>query len=154
MHNLARSIEHAGYVLIEMIPRVYDTARTLRILGEDGSVRQVRLDPSMPRSVAKQQTNGSKAETIHNLNVGRYDVAVTVGPGYSTRRQEAAEGMVTLAQANPQVMSLAGDLMGRNMDWPGADKIADRLKRAIPPRSGGRRKASRAAIYHPRCKPG
>lgn len=134
MHNLARSIEHAGFILVEMIPKVYDTQRTLRILGEDGTVDQAMIDPSMPQAM---QSGQGAAKNIYNLNVGRYDVAVTVGPGYSTRRQEAAEGMVQLAQANPQMMQVAGDLMVRNMDWPGAEQIADRLKRAIPPEVRG-----------------
>lgn len=138
MHNLARSIEHAGYILVEMIPKVYDTRRMLRILGEDGTADQAQIDPAMPQAAMKMQPQGGgKAQNIYNLNVGRYDVAVTVGPGYSTRRQEAAEGMVQLAQANPQMMQVAGDLMLRNMDWPGADQIADRLKAAIPPEIRG-----------------
>ncbi|MGH8759593.1 MAG: portal protein, partial [Burkholderiales bacterium] len=145
MHNLARSIEHAGYILVEMIPRVWDTRQTRRFLGEDGSVEQARIDPSM--AVAAQKTRGpGKARTIYNLNVGRYDVAVTVGPGYSTRRQEAAEGMVQLSQANPQLMQIAGDLLVRNMDWPGAEQIADRLKRAIPPEIVGQEDGEGADI--------
>jgi len=138
MHNLARSIEHAGFILVEMIPKVYDTRRTLRIIGEDGTADQAVIDPSIPDAVQQDtQGQGGKAQSIFNLNVGRYDVAVTVGPGYSTRRQEAAEGIVQMAQANPQMMQLAGDLVIRNQDWPGAEQIADRLKRAIPPEIRG-----------------
>ena len=134
MGNLARSIEHAGYILVEMAPRVYDTKRTLRILGEDGTVDQAVIDPSIPLAVAKQRhAHDGKETTIFNLNVGRYDVAVTVGPGYSTRRQEAAEGMLQMASADPLMMQTAGDIVIRNQDWPGADAIADRRKRAIPP---------------------
>jgi len=145
MGNLAVSIEHAGWILVEMAPKVYDTPRTLRILGEDGTVEQAQIDPSMPEAAMKMPGPG-KAKSIYNLNVGRYDVAVTVGPGYSTRRQEAAEGMVSLSQANPQMMAVAGDLLVRNQDWPGADQIADRLKRAIPPEIVGDEEGEGAEI--------
>jgi hypothetical protein len=65
--------------------------------------------------------------------VGKYDVVVDVGPSYMTKRQEAVAAQVQLVQANPAIMSVAGDLIVRSMDWPGADELADRLKKALPP---------------------
>lgn len=126
--NLARSIRHTGRILVDLIPKVYDTERVARILGEDGTHSMAMLNPEQEAPVIK-----TGVKKIYNLGIGKYDVSVTVGPSYTTKRQEAAESMVELVRAQPELMSIVGDLMIRNMDWPGADQIADRLKTMLPP---------------------
>lgn len=126
--NLARSIRHTGRILVDLIPKIYDTARVARILGEDGTPDMAMLNPEQEAPVVQK---GLKK--VYNLSLGKYDVSVSVGPSYTTKRQEAAESMVELVRAQPDLMALVGDLMIRNMDWPGADQIADRLKTMLPP---------------------
>ena len=126
--NLSRSIRHCGRILVDLIPKIYDTQRIARIIGEDGKPDMVELNPEQDAPVVEM---GKKK--IYNLHVGKYDVSVTVGPSYTTKRQEAAESMVELTRASPELMQVAGDVMIRNMDWPGADQIADRLKAMLPP---------------------
>jgi hypothetical protein len=126
--NLARAIRHAGRILVDLIPKVYDTKRVVRVLGMDGTAEMAQIDPNQP--VAMQKL-GSKS--IYNLKVGEYDVSVSSGPSYTTQRQEAAEAMSQMFQGNPQLMGLIGDLFFRSMDWPGAEDIADRLKLTLPP---------------------
>lgn len=118
--NLQAAISEGGRVINALIPITHDTARTIRVVGEDESTKVLRInDPRNPESV--------------DLNRGRYDVVVETGPSYSTRRVEAAESMMQFMQAVPQAAQAAGDLIARNMDWPGADVIADRLKKVLPP---------------------
>ena len=135
--NLSRSMRHTGRILIDLIPKIYDTARIARILGEDGESEAVALDPSLPVPVQRQRVVDERGQEsikkIYNLGVGRYDVTITVGPAYTTKRQEAAEAMIQVVQASPNLMSIIGDLMFRNMDWPGADEVAERLKAMLPP---------------------
>ena len=69
---------------------------------------------------------------LNDVSVGRYDVVMDTGPGFATKRQEAAESMMTLLAADPNLMQTAGDLIFRNMDFPGAEIIADRLAAANP----------------------
>ena len=126
--NLARSIRHLGRILVDLIPKIYDSSRVVRILGEDGKADNAQIDPSQEIAVQKMG-----AKSIYNLNVGVYDVAVSAGASYTTKRQEAAEAMMQLTQANPALFQLVGDLMIRSMDWPQADDIADRLKAMLPP---------------------
>lgn len=126
--NLARAIRHLGRILVDLIPKIYDTQRVVRILGEDGTPKSAEINPEL--GMAKQDI-GAKA--IYNLGVGTYDVTVSVGPSYTTKRQEAAEAMVQMTQANPALFPMIGDLMVRNMDWPGANEMADRLKAMLPP---------------------
>lgn len=123
--NLTRSLKHTGRILIDLIPKVYDTARTIRIIAEDGEQRVVKVnDPSF-------EENGKA--TLYELDAGKYDVTVDVGPSFQTKRQEAAASMLDLTKAMPQLMNVAGDLLVKNMDWPGAQDIAERLKKTLPP---------------------
>lgn len=122
--NLSRAIRHAGRILVDLIPWVYDTARAIRILGEDGEPEMVAINQIFQE--------GGKPK-IHDLNIGEYDVSVAAGPNFATRRQEAAASMLDLSKAAPQLMQFAGDLLVKNMDWPGAQEIADRIKKSIPP---------------------
>jgi len=131
--NLARSLRHAGRIIIEMIPKIYDTQRIARIIGEDGEPKNVQLDPNQPQAKMQQENEQGEIKSIYNLGVGKYDVTVAVGPSYATKRQEAAESMMAFVQADPQVLQIAGDLIVKNMDWPGADEIAKRMKLMLPP---------------------
>lgn len=124
--NLAISLRHAGRVMVAMIPHIYDTPRTLQILGADGEEKIVRVNE---RYIDPED----KKEKYYNLGAGKYDVVVETGPGYATKRQEAVQSMLGVIQANPTVANLIMDLMVKNMDWPGAQEIAARLKRTVPP---------------------
>jgi hypothetical protein len=122
--NLARAIRHCGRILLDLIPRIYDTPRVLRIIGADNTPSTVKVN---------QPTVVDGVERIFDLTAGRYDVTVQVGPSFNTKRQEAVASMSELARAYPPLMQLAGDLIVKNMDWNGADEIAERLEAALPP---------------------
>ena len=128
--NLALSMRHEGKILLEMFSRIYDTARIARIIGEDGSVDTVMLDPALPD--ASQKTPKGQPN-IHNISLGRYDVSVDIGPAYATKRQDAAAAQIEMVRAFPQLMQIAGDLVVGEQDWPGAEQMRDRLKKALPP---------------------
>jgi hypothetical protein len=124
MDNLAKSIRHIGRILVDLIPKVYDTERAIRILGEDGNEEIIQINKLFERKGKSVQ---------YNLGSGKYDVTVNTGPSFESKRQEAVQAMLDLTRAYPQVAQVAGDLMVRNMDWPGAQDIADRLKKTLPP---------------------
>jgi hypothetical protein len=118
-----------------MIPKIYDTQRVARIIGLDGDVDMVKINPSQPEAVKKiTDENGIVLEKIYNPTVGVYDVCVTTGPGYMTKRQEALDAMQMLLQSNPDLWTVAGDLFIRNMDWPGAQEMAARFAKIIDPK--------------------
>ena len=131
--NLNRSIRQAGRIIVEMIPKIYDTQRVIRILGEDEVPKQVSINPEQPEAKMEQPSQQGGVESIYNFNVGKYDIVVDSGPNYATKRQEAAESMMAFVQADPAVLQVAGDLIVRNMDWPGADEIAKRMQAMLPP---------------------
>jgi hypothetical protein len=122
--NLTRSIRHCGRILVDLIPKIYDTARTARIIGEEGDQEVVRIN---------QEFEKDGKALMYDLGVGKYDVVVDTGPSFATRRVEAAISMESMARSYPQLVQVAGDLMIKNMDWPGAQEIAERFKKIIPP---------------------
>lgn len=130
--NLARAEARLYRNIIEMIPSYYDVARISRILGEDGSTSEIHIDPQSPKALVKVKDNKDKIRRIFNPNIGRYDVAVTIGASYATQRMEAAESQLELAKVIPLISQVAPDLMARSFDFKGADEIADRLKSTLP----------------------
>jgi hypothetical protein len=132
---LARAIRHVTRQWVDLIPKIYDTERVGRIVGIDGEVDMVKINPSQPEPVKKiVDQAGNVIEKIYNPSVGTYDVMVTTGPGYMTKRQEALDAMGNILQTNPQLWQVAGDLFVKNMDWPGAQEMAARFKKIIDPR--------------------
>jgi hypothetical protein len=133
--NLARAIRHIGRQLVDLIPKIYDTERIARIIGEDGEPDTVKMNPMQEEPVKRiVDQEGNLIEKIYNPGVGKYDVRVITGPGYATKRQEALESMAQLLQGNPQLWQVAGDLFVKNMDWPGAQDLAKRFKKTIDPK--------------------
>lgn len=104
--NLVRAIRHMGRVIIGLVPYVYNQQRIMRIVGEDGEQQQVEVN------------NG-----IYNLTVGKYDVIVTAGASYASRREEAAYQMSELLRTYPDAAPVVAPLLAKNLDWPEADKI-------------------------------
>lgn len=122
--NLSRALKHVGEILVDLIPKIYDSKRVVRIITESGDDDLVIVN-------GKFMEDG--VDKIYDLNAGKYGVVINAGPSYATRRKEAAASMEAIVSAYPPLMEKAGDLLVRNFDWPGADELADRLKKALPP---------------------
>jgi hypothetical protein len=123
--NLTKSIAQTGTIILDLIPKIYDSQRVMRIIGDDGKPDLVNINEP------KQDAQGVYT-IMHDMTVGEYDVVMDTGPGYNSKRQEAVESMVNMLKVDPALMQQAGDLIFRNMDFPGADIIADRLAAANP----------------------
>jgi hypothetical protein len=119
--NMTRSIRQTGKIILDLIPHIYDTQRVMRIIGSDGQ-------PDMT-TINEQSEIG---EVLNDVTVGEYDVVMDTGPGFQTKRQQAVESMMPLISGNAELFNIAGDLVFRNMDFPGADVIADRLAAMNP----------------------
>lgn len=122
--NLAKSIAHGGRILVDLVPKIYDTERVIRIIGVDGETKNIPL---------KQPTEHNGVQRIFDLGVGKYDVAVDTGPSFTTQREETATQMMELLRSYPQAAPVIGDLLAKNLNWPDADVIAKRLKSMLPP---------------------
>lgn len=133
--NLARTIRHAGRCIVDMIPKVYDTQRVVRILGEDEKMETAEINKPLEQPEIGQ--DGAVKLVLNDLTIGQYDVTIGVGPSYSTKRAEFVDAAIQLGQSNPAIWQAAGDLIVRGMDWPQAEEIADRLERMVPPQIKG-----------------
>jgi hypothetical protein len=133
--NLARAVRHVTRQLVDLIPKIYDTQRVARVIGLDGESEMAKLDPTQQEPVREiRDQNNIVIDKIYNPGVGKYDVVVTTGPSYMTKRQEALDAMGMILQSNPQLWQVAGDLFIKNMDWPGAQEMAERFAKIIDPK--------------------
>ncbi|QGZ42707.1 phage P22-like portal protein [Pseudoduganella flava] len=136
--NLSRGIRHAGRILCDLIPKVYSGPRMLRVIHEDGSNSHVAVNGMQPPQPDPQEEADTQAVLrSFDLTAGKYDVTCETGPSFTTRREEAAAQMVEFIRANPASAPIIGDLLAKNLDWPGADEIAERLKKMLPPQLQG-----------------
>lgn len=118
--NMLAAQQEAGEVVNAYIPTVFDTARTIRTVGPDLGVKLIRInDPDHPENI--------------DIGVGTYDVTISTGPAYATRRQEATAQLMELASQSPKIVDVAADLIVGEMDLVNGDKLQERLKRAMPP---------------------
>jgi hypothetical protein len=146
--NLSRAIRHLGIVIVDLIPAVYSVPRVVRAMWEDGTSEDVQINQPHPASpppdapvgasqIKKQQEFLQGIIKIYDLTTGKYDVVCESGPSYSTQRQEASAQMMMMVQSYPDIAPIIGDLIAKNMDWPGADEISERLKAMLPPQLKG-----------------
>lgn len=127
LDNIGKGIQRTWEILVDLIPRVYDTEREIRVLGSDGVEDYFRVNTILPDPETGEPVR------VNDLSRGRYDVTITIGPSFATRRQEAAETYQQLLQSVPDVFGVAGDLLFRSMDLPYAEDIAERLQTLLPP---------------------
>lgn len=134
--NLTRSLKFSATQVMGLINsgKVYDEERIITILREDDKEEQIKLDPNAPKAYDEKNIgpNGALMK-VFNPKEGKYGVTVDIGPSYATKRIEAAESMMGFVKALPNTAALVSDLIASEMDWPGAEKIAARLAKAIPP---------------------
>jgi len=123
--NFRRAILNVARQLVHLIPKIYDTERIVRILGEDNKDALVEINKTVINHATGQKI------VIHDLAKGKYDV-VPDTKVWSTRRQEASENMVSMGQAMPNLAPLFADLIFEFNDWPGADKIKERIQKNLP----------------------
>ncbi len=122
--ELVESIKYTGEIFVDMIPKIYDTERQIRILGED--------DAEEIKVINKPQLDLQTGETvmINDLNRGHYDIKVTTGPSFSTRRSETAEQLGTLFGQNPAMAQLGADIYFKSLDLVGADELVERVRKS------------------------
>ena len=141
--RMAEAIRFTGRILVDLIPKVYDTERVITILEPDGTQQLVQVDPNHPQAHTEmtspdaQDYDPNAITAIFNPMVGRYEVEADVGVEYATRRQETFDAITQILQYNESMMPVIGDLLFKAADFPLADEIAERLHRMVPPQALG-----------------
>jgi hypothetical protein len=130
MDGFARdSLTHAGRILLDLMPKIYDTARVVRILGTDDQPEIVEINRTFMGPDGKARN--------FDLQKGKYDVIVKVGPSFSTQREEVRTSMLEFIRMYPPAAPLLGPMLAKNMDWPEAEKVAQQLNSLLPPQTQG-----------------
>lgn len=143
--NQAIAIRYTGKILIDLIPKVYDTVRIKKILAQDGSRMNVKIDVNAPQELqettnpdAPVMDNGQKVKDyIFNPDFGMYDIQADTGPSYATKRMETANILTQIATQDKGFLTIGGDILFRNLDFAGAEVLAQRYNNLIPPNVKG-----------------
>ena len=122
--NMVKAIQHTGCILVDMIPKIYDTQRIVRVLGEDGQEKMEQINALVMTEQGPLPVN--------DMTVGKYDVRVQVGPSFSSRREEDRESMMRYAEVFPEVRPLIGDIIAKMQEWRDSERIAERVRKTLP----------------------
>lgn len=125
MDNLERSFRQSGDIIAEVIPKIYDTGRMIQILGEDEVRKMIAIN--------KPHTDENGKPYHYDMTKGKYDVVVTMGRAFSTKRMESFDMMQQLVQSAPNLLPMFGDVLFKNSDMAGSDIVAERFKKMLPP---------------------
>ena len=132
--NLRHAVERVGVTLLDMLPRIYDTERSVQVMEEDGSTRPFTINQTMPDGTVR-----------NDLSTGVYEVKVSTGPTFQSKQEETSQAILELAKVFPPIMQIAGDILVKNLDFPRADEIAARMEQAMQGAQGGNPQQMQAA---------
>jgi Phage P22-like portal protein len=162
IENFKRALGHTGRILVDLIPHIYDTERMVQVIGEDGNIQTVTINKSItspeiaddaeepiesygaPPPLEEEgealndqapvtPTSKPRGVVLNDVTIGAYGIVVETGPSYSTKREQARDGMMQFVQAFPAAAPLILDLVARAQDWPFAGEIARRAETILPP---------------------
>jgi len=136
--NFGLSIKRTAEIIVDLIPHIYDTTRTIRVVGDDGKQDVVQINSpqgiaELPEGVDESETNEAVQKMLHDVTVGAYDIVFEMGPSFSSKSEAAREGMTAMVSAAPNIAPMVMDLIAKAQDWPLADKFAKRLRKLLPP---------------------
>ncbi len=145
--NYENAIRRVGLLVTEMIPKVYDTERILRIRGADGMTDTIEINKVI------QDPNTGDEVVINALDHGKYTVVIGVGASYETKAEQNAEQILDLMKVNPQVSQVGSDLLVKNLDFADSDVLSSRLERMIPKEFLSKQKQEELAKDAPEPQP-
>lgn len=134
LDNFTRGVRQVGKIVLDLIPHVYDSQRTIRVMGEDGKIDLMQINQERDKAgmpIVDPQTG--KPVMLNDMSAGAYDVIAEAGNSYATKREEASASMLAFLKAMPDQTPLVADYVAKAQDWPMADKFAERFHAVLPP---------------------
>jgi hypothetical protein len=119
--NFLKSVIYTGKILLDMIPKVYDTERIIRITGDRlVPINFVDIDPTTLEPIL-----------VNDMAEGKYDYIPEAGVHYLTKRQETLASMLDFLQFVPFAAPIIAPRLAEVGDWPNSQEIAQELRQAI-----------------------
>lgn len=132
--NMTRMLKRLGRSILEWIPQIYEVPRIQRIIKPDGTVDQVVTHVGPDQAVDANGMLTKKIQKVFDIGTGNYDVAISIGPSYQSKRQESVATQLDFLKLLPPPVAINFiDLVTANMDWPQAKEFAARAKKMLPP---------------------
>lgn len=144
--NHLKALEYTGMILVDSIPRVYDATRTIRILGEDGAEKFVRVNVRVPvtdkarMAMASGQLDedaiielvkSGDIKVLNDLSKGKYDIVVSTGKSFETQRMETAEVAEALSRVPGPLGMIGQYLLVKSIDAPGMDEMIQSIRKIL-----------------------
>jgi hypothetical protein len=123
--NLAKSIEYTAEILVDLIPKTYDTERQLRVMMQDGETELVMVN----QEVIDEQTG--QPVIVNDLSMGKYEIVAETGPAFATQRQESAQQIIDLISTSPMFESLAMDLVSKDLPILESKELTKRVRKVM-----------------------
>lgn len=131
--NLTRAKRYEMALLVDIFPHIVEPDDIIRLLNEDGTEELAKVQPEMEGAYREPNDQTEDIKHIINPKVGRYDVAVTVGASYQTKRLEDADRIIDMTNKNPNLWQTHGDLIVKQLDFQDADSFVARFRKTMPP---------------------
>lgn len=128
--NFAQAMRRSGTILADLIPKVYDGERVMRILGPDYREKFVPINQTVKDAFGIDRI-------VNDISTAKFDVRIDVGPTYTTAREASREQLAQLIQTNPQLFSVIGDKYIETLDIPESREIAERVRSVMAPQVSG-----------------
>jgi hypothetical protein len=122
--NFVKAITALCRQVVDLVPKIYDTQRAIRIRGESDEEALIGINKPV---FGEQGT----ATVENDLTVGKYDVIATAGGSFGSRRQEAVRTLIEAMQYAPNVAPIIAPFIFKYSDFPGSQEIYNEVKREL-----------------------
>lgn len=123
-NSVSRAVAGGGKIANQMVPRVYDTERVIRLLNPMNGESLITVN---------KQSDEYGALIENDIRKGSFEVILQAGPSYEGQKSQALESLNGIIQADPQLFSLIADLYAENLPLANTIEIKNRLKTLVPP---------------------
>ena len=136
--NYESALVFTATQIIDLVPKIYDTARVLNVMAENGETFELQIDPRAKKAYElTQASNSQAAKRIFNPQFGQYDVAPSFGPSFASKQDQTADALTLILTQAPTLVPVLGDLLVGALPFDRAKEAEQRLKRLVPPMALG-----------------
>jgi hypothetical protein len=128
--NRNRSIEYTAQILLDIIPKIYNSERIIKTLSIDGVTEDIPINKrsvdDFNQPIIDLQTG--EQVIVNDLSKGKYVSDVTTSAPYATLREESAQQLIELASSSPLFEQSAMDLIAKNLPILESEELTKRIR--------------------------